>query len=89
MHNARLPVRPFRRAGRLFAVRQMHSAAQALQDAFAEGDFAGYLEYRMGDERAASVRTALAAIIAACDDPVAHGARVAFDVTITERAPGR
>lgn len=84
VHNARLPVRPFRRSGRLFPAARMRTAARALQDAFAEGDFAGYLEYRLGDAKAASVRAALDAILTAVDAAAANGARVAFDVTVSD-----
>ncbi|RPI99248.1 MAG: 1-acyl-sn-glycerol-3-phosphate acyltransferase, partial [Chloroflexi bacterium] len=63
--NARLPVRPFVRAGRYVPAQQMKRAADALLAAFSAGDFAGYLEYRLGETKAAEIRTALAAISAA------------------------
>jgi 1-acyl-sn-glycerol-3-phosphate acyltransferase len=83
--NARLPVRPFARHGRYVAPRRMKTAADALQRAFAEGDFSGYLEYRLGEAKAAEVRTALAAISAAMDEAEARGAKVAFVPTVTEQ----
>jgi 1-acyl-sn-glycerol-3-phosphate acyltransferase len=86
--NARLPVRPFARYGRYFPPRRMKIAADALQRAFAEGDFSGYLEYRLGEAKAAEIRAALAAISAAMDEADARGATVAFVPTVTERAEG-
>lgn len=86
VHNARLPVRPFVKHGRAFPAREMRRAACALQDAFAEGTFAGYLEYRLGDEKAASVRAALDAIIAALEAPEMQDARVTFRVVVRENA---
>ncbi len=84
VHNARLPVRPFHRYGRVFPARQMQSAALALQAAFAEGDFAGYLEYRLGDDKAAAIRDALTAIITALETPPVRDARVRFDAVVTD-----
>ena len=83
--NARLPVRPFARYGRYVPPRRMKIAADALQRAFAEGDFSGYLEYRLGEAKAAEIRAALAAISAAMDEADARGAKVAFVPTVTER----
>lgn len=85
--NARLPVRPFVQAGRYFPARTMQVAADALADAFAAGDFAGYLEYRLGEAKAAEIRAALAAISAAMPQAEAAGVRVAFVPVVTEQAP--
>lgn len=87
-YNARLPVRPFVRQGRFVHPRAMKRAADALAGAFAAGDFAGYLEYRLGDAKAAEIRAALAVISAAMDDAEAAGARVAFRVQVYERPAG-
>lgn len=84
VHNARLPVWPFYRYGRLFPARQMHRAASALQAAFAEGDFAGYLEYRLGDEKSTAIRAALAAIITALDASPTRDTRVRFEAVVTD-----
>jgi 1-acyl-sn-glycerol-3-phosphate acyltransferase len=86
--NARLPVRPFARYGRYVPPRRMKKAADALQRAFAEGDFSGYLEYRLGEAKAAEIRAALAAISVAMDEAEARGATVAFVPTVTEQAEG-
>lgn len=86
--NARLPVGPFACYGRYVPPRRMKIAADALQHAFAEGDFGGYLEYRLGEAKAVEVRAALAAISATMDEADAHGAKVAFVPTVTERTEG-
>ena len=52
--NARLPVRPFVRQGRFVRPRAMKRAADALAGAFDGGDFSGYLEYRLGEVKAAA-----------------------------------
>ncbi|MBI5957851.1 MAG: hypothetical protein HY866_03890, partial [Chloroflexi bacterium] len=82
--NARLPVGPFRHNGRFVPVRQMHTAAAALLAAFSEGDFSGFLEYRLGDEKAAAIRAALAAIVTATEAAESTGAKVAFVATVRE-----
>ncbi len=84
VHNARLPVRPFARHGRAYPAARMRKAAAALQDAFAAGDFADYLEYRLGEDKAASIRAALDAIITALDADGSPRARVAFHVSVSE-----
>jgi len=85
--NARLPVRPFVRHGRFVRPRAMQRAADALAGAFNGGDFAGYLEYRLGEAKAAEIRAALAVISAAMDDAEAAHVRVAFRPQVLERAP--
>ncbi len=81
--NAHLPVRPFVHAGRCVPARQMARAANALLGAFAEGDFSGYLEYRLGDAKAAEIRAGLEAIRAVCAEQPMR-TRVAFRVCVTE-----
>jgi 1-acyl-sn-glycerol-3-phosphate acyltransferase len=81
--NARLPVRPFVRQGHYFPAPRMKRAVDALQGAFAEGDFAGFLEYRLGEGKAAEIRAALAAISAALDG-VGREVKVAFVATVSE-----
>ncbi|MBN1562959.1 MAG: 1-acyl-sn-glycerol-3-phosphate acyltransferase [Anaerolineae bacterium] len=92
--NAHLPVKPFlpRRGqyGRYVAPAQMQRACDAMLAAFAEGDYANFLEYRLGDAKAAAIRASLAAISAAMQDMICKGdaqnVRVAFVPTVTERA---
>lgn len=57
MHrNAKLPVRPFvDRKGQFTPAREFQVAVLALQEAF-DTAFKGYLEYRLGDEKAALIR---------------------------------
>ncbi len=93
VYNARLPVRPFHRAGTYVRPEQMLRATGALQAAFAAGDYAGYLEYRMGEEKAAQVRAALTAIesqLAAAPGAEIDlsRARVAFVPIVTEHGDG-
>jgi 1-acyl-sn-glycerol-3-phosphate acyltransferase len=83
--NARLPVRPFVRLGHYYPAPRMKRAVDALQGAFAEGDYAGYLEYRLGEGKAAEIRAALAAISAALDG-VGREVRVAFVASVREDA---
>jgi len=85
--NARLPVRPFVRQGCFVRPRAMKRAADALAGAFDGGDFSGYLEYRLGEAKAAEIRAALAVISAAMDDAEAARVRVAFRPQALERAP--
>lgn len=85
--NARLPVRPFVHPGRFVRPRVMQRAADALAAAFDGGDFAGYLEYRLGEAKAAEIRAALAVISAAMGDAETARARVAFRPQVLERAP--
>lgn len=86
VYNARLPVRPLFRYGRLYAPAQMKTAASALLDAF-DGEFAGFLEYRLGDAKAAEIRTALAAIRDTMDEAAAHHLRVMFTPLATDARP--
>lgn len=83
--NARLPVRPLVRYGHWFPARRMRVAVAALLEVFGEhGAFSGYLEYRLGDAKADSIRVALAAIRDALDTPEAANARVLFEVVVTD-----
>jgi 1-acyl-sn-glycerol-3-phosphate acyltransferase len=82
--NARLPVRPFVQHGRFVHPHDMRVAADALLRAFAEGDYAGYLEYRLGETKAREVRAALHAVRDAMDGAEAAGAQVAFTPVVTE-----
>lgn len=84
VYNARLPVRPFVRAGRAVPARDLRRAAQALRAAFSAGDFASYLEYRLGDHKANAVRQALTAIDDGLSDAEARGVRAAFAVQVME-----
>jgi hypothetical protein len=82
--NAKLPVRPFLRPGRYASAAAMHIAADALSRAFAEGDFAGYLEYRLGEAKAAQIRDALVAIREVAAQAESSGARVMFTSRVWE-----
>ena len=84
---AKLPVAPFLHPGRFYPPGTMRLAAESLLNAFAEGDFAGYLEYRLGEDKADRIRAALRAIISRIDAPGPSGARVAFVVRVEERLP--
>ena len=83
---AKLPVAPFLHPGRFYPPGTMRLAAESLLNAFAEGDFAHYLEYRLGEDKADRVRAALRAILARIDAPGPSSARVAFAVRV-EDAP--
>jgi len=87
-YNARLPVGPLA-SGRLTSARRMQRAVAALSTAFGAGDFSGYLEYRLGDAKAAAIRAALAALLPVLDEAEAVAARVAFVTAITEVPTGR
>ncbi|NDJ78451.1 MAG: 1-acyl-sn-glycerol-3-phosphate acyltransferase [Chloroflexi bacterium] len=86
LHNeAGLPVKPFQKLGQPFPVETVRAAATALWDAFDAGDFATYLEYRFGEEKAHAIQAALAALRYGLE-----GAEtVAFVVTVTEDGAGR
>ncbi len=86
-HNARLPVAPLA-TGRMVSPRRMKRAVEALRAAFSAGDFSGFLEYRLGDSKAAEIRAALAAMIPVLDEAEAAGARVAFVTRVTEVPAG-
>jgi 1-acyl-sn-glycerol-3-phosphate acyltransferase len=81
--NVHLPIRPFVRAGCYVSPQQMQRAADALHAAFSTGEFAGYLDYRLGEHKAAEIRTALAAISAAMNG-LGAGVTVAFVPTVVE-----
>ena len=81
---AQLPIEPFLHPGRFYPLGTMRLAAASLLGAFAEGDFAAYLDYRLGEDKADRVRAALRAIIARIDAPGPGSARVAFAVAVTE-----
>jgi len=86
--NAKLPVKPFVRSGHFYPALVMKTAADSLLVAFSEGgEFAGYLEYRLGDARADQVRAALKAI-SACMGGTQAGARVAFVAEVHETTEG-
>lgn len=82
--NAHLPVRPFVRGGHFFPARRVKIAADALGAAFSVGDFAGYLEYRLGEAKADAIRAALTAISQAMDAAESAGVKVAFVATVSE-----
>lgn len=78
--NAGLPLRPLVRHGRAFPAEELGRAARALRAALTTGDYANYLEYRLGDAKAEAVRAALDAIqTVMAGAPL--GARAAFVAT--------
>jgi len=85
--NARLPVKPFLRPRQFFPAREMRTAACALLDAFSTGDFAGYLEYRLGEDKADEVRAALRAITGVMDEAEKVGAKASFQPAVREMMP--
>ncbi|MBN1678640.1 MAG: 1-acyl-sn-glycerol-3-phosphate acyltransferase [Anaerolineae bacterium] len=82
--NARLPLVPFVNHSRFYPAATMKVAVTALFDAFAAGDYSEYLEYRLGNVKAAKVRAALEAISAVMDGAAAAGAQVCFTPTVIE-----
>lgn len=67
--NAALPLKPFvQRLGRYTPADEFEQAVRALQEAF-KTTFKGYLEYRLGDEKAAQIYTELEALL-----PIAQAA---------------
>jgi 1-acyl-sn-glycerol-3-phosphate acyltransferase len=87
VHNARLPVKPFLRPRQFFPAREMRAAASALLDAFSTGDFAGYLEYRLGEDKADQVRAALRAIAGVMDEAEKAGVKVSFQPVVNDAVP--
>lgn len=85
--NARLPVEPFLRPRRFFSAQAMQTAADALLDAFSAGDFAGYLEYRLGEDKADEIRAALRAISGVMAEARLAGAKASFQPAVKELAP--
>ncbi len=81
---ARLPVAPFLHPGCFYPPGTMRLAAASLLDTFGEGNFAGYLEYRLGEDKADRVRAALRAIIGRIDVLEPGSTRVAFAVTVED-----
>ncbi len=85
--NARLPVKPFLRPRQFFPAQQMRATASALLDAFSAGDFAGYLEYRLGEDKADQIRAALRAIVGVMDEAEKAGVKASFQPAVKERVP--
>jgi len=65
----------------------MRAAASALLDAFSAGDFAGYLEYRLGEDKADQIRAALRAIVGVMDEAEKAGVKASFQPAVKERVP--
>jgi len=84
--NARLPLGPLVDHSRFVPARAMAIAAEALLNTFTQGNYAHYLEYRLGEEKAAAIQEALAAIRARTDEAadIGDNVRVAFTPTVTE-----
>jgi 1-acyl-sn-glycerol-3-phosphate acyltransferase len=63
INNAKLALDPLQKSGVRFPVSAVREAASALQTAL-HGPFAGYMEYRLGDEKSRDLYMALDALIA-------------------------
>lgn len=85
--NARLPVKPFLHPRRFFSAQAMQTAADALLNAFSAGDFAGYLEYRLGEDKADEIRAALRAISGVMVEAHRVGVKASFEPAVKELAP--
>jgi 1-acyl-sn-glycerol-3-phosphate acyltransferase len=81
--NAKLPVKPFIKHSQWVPAAEMARAAQALLTAFSAGDYAGYLEYRLGDDKAAQIRAALQAVVTTAEQST--GAQMRFTPKLTVR----
>ncbi len=83
--NARLAVEPFREA-RFFPAMEVRLAARDLYATLTAGSFDVYLQYRLGNERAAAALAALRAVRdEVCAWALTHGARLRL--TPVEHAP--
>jgi 1-acyl-sn-glycerol-3-phosphate acyltransferase len=67
VHNAQLPIGPLLRPGVHFPPDMIHRAALSLQQAL-HGPFAGYMEYRLGEEKSQQLYAALDALAALAGD---------------------
>lgn len=84
--NAKLPLDPFTsRLNRFTPAHDVVTAIRALQDAFAN-DFKGYLEYRLGEEKAQQVYTDLQVLLPLLEEATRAGLSIKFtpSMTLTE-----
>lgn len=80
--NAGLPLRPFvQKLGRFVPAFEFYRATTALQEAFA-GDFQGYLEYRLGDEKTAQVIQDLADLMPLAQEAIQADVAMRFTVNV-------
>ena len=80
--NAGLPLRPFvQRLGKFTPAYEFHEAVLALQKAF-ENEFKGYLEYRLGDDKAKLIYQDLAAFLPIIEKTVNADAAIKYTVNI-------
>jgi 1-acyl-sn-glycerol-3-phosphate acyltransferase len=79
LHNARLPLAPLMTRGRFFSASAFVVAAERLQSAFV-GTFAGYLDYRLGSDKAAAADHELDAMRRLALAAHTRGQRLRFDV---------
>lgn len=78
--NAKLPLQPFTtHVGQAVSADEMDTAVRALQVAF-ENDFQGFLEYRLGDEKAQQIRDDLAGMLPITEEAVAKNTSLKFEV---------
>lgn len=84
--NVKLPVEPLLHHSRYYPSVEMRRAATALLAALEAGDFANYLEYRLGDAKAVQVKDSLRVLAALAQDGERMGARMAFFATERETA---
>ncbi len=87
--NAGLPLDPFtQRLGRFTPAHDVVVAIKALQAAF-ENDFKGYLEYRLGEEKAQQIYDDLAVLLPIAEDAARHELlmRVTSHVSLRDTAP--
>lgn len=80
VHNARLPIRPLAQPGRFYAAESFIIAVDHLQRALTE-DFSGYLNYRLGDDKAAAALDELHALSQLARAAHAGGQKLRFSIT--------
>lgn len=81
-NNAQLPLQPFHeRLGRYTPAHQLVRAIRALQKVL-ETSFAGYLEYRLGEEKANRISEDLEALLAIAQDAARHDIAVRFSAHV-------
>jgi 1-acyl-sn-glycerol-3-phosphate acyltransferase len=68
LHNAKLPIKPLLRTGVKFPPDLIGLAATSIKNALS-GEFAGYMEYRLGEKKSKELYTALDALIALTNQP--------------------
>jgi len=72
VRNARLPLDPLRYPGVRFTPKAVNLAAGSLHEKLT-GDFSGYMEYRLGQQKTGHLFAALNALVALSEDPETDG----------------